>query len=319
MLGQWAHKHGRDYSSFIWDAVTDPTVFASFRRDPRYMAVVETLRPETGKMYLDHIRDVEIQKICLASDFADTIGAPATFAYEGAQLAPTTLRYGKILSDIVALFDFTAIEEIVEIGVGHGGQARILAEYAKQVGAALRVYTCVDLLPVLLLARQYLEHFTLSPQFCFLSKLELPRSTRWGLGISNYAFSELEETLQGEYIERILRRCDGGYLTMNSGLWRDEWQGQKCFTVERLLEVLPNAALLFDEPLTARDNYVIIFGRHRANEGGITLDAIRARSRAAEPPQKKVTRQGVWSKLLGRKAAHDLAHVRAKCSHGRGP
>ena len=290
MLKDWGHTKGGDYVAFLWRAVTEPEAFATFRRNPRYAAVVETVQPETGQAYLDLIRDETMRRVCFDSEAADRIGGAITHRYGSAQLAPTTLRYGKVLRDLVALFPhFASIDAMVEVGIGHGGQARIIAEYTARIGTALDSYTALDLLPALYLARLYLENFALRPRFRFVSKLELDRDPHWGLVISNYAFSELGKTLQDDYLVRVLDHCDAGYLTMNSGLWRGEWQGHECLTVEQLLARLPHAALILEDPLTAPDNYVVVFGRHSAG-AGVPLDQVRTRARAwaaQEPIRKK--------------------------------
>ncbi len=220
-----------------------------------------------------------------------------THPYGEVRLAPTTLRYCKVLCDLVALFpQFATIDEIAEIGVGHGGQARIVADYAARAGTGLKTYTCIDLMPVLFLARQYLEHFVLKPQFRFLSKVEIGPDWRCGLVLSNYAFSELGRALQEDYLERVLLRAGAGYLTMNSGLFADEWQGRPCLTAEALLTLLPNAVLLYEEPLSAPYNYIVVFGRHAAGTGTALVDVRhRATARAAEAPPRK-ERRGLFAK-----------------------
>jgi hypothetical protein len=292
MLTEWGHGQRGEYAAFIWRAVTDPAVFAEFRRDPRYRAVVETLWQETGQAYLDRIEDDGVRRLCLDSAPADTVGGPLTYDYGGARLAPTTLRYGKVLDDLIRFFpQFATVEDLVEIGIGHGGQARLVAAHAATAGTRLRRYTCLDLAPVLLLARQYLEHFRLAPQFRFLSKLELDADARWDLATSNYAFSELGLALQEEYLDRVLTRAGSGYLTMNSGLTEGAWRGQKCLTVEALLRRLENAVLCLEEPATSPDNYVVVYGRHAAP--GLPLATVReaARARAAAIPVKPARRR----------------------------
>jgi hypothetical protein len=297
MLRQWGHDKSGDYAAFAWEAVTNPRVFQSFRRDPRYTAVVETLWLETGQAYLDRIDDADVRALCLQSAAADAIGGPVTHLYEGVALAPTTLRYGKVLADLIALVPhFPVLEDIVEIGVGHGGQARLVAEYAAGGGLRLKTYTCLDLAPVLLLARQYLEHFRLDLRFRFASKLELGRDERWQLAISNYAFSEFDRALQEEYLERVLLRAEAGYLTMNSGLTEAAWKNHACFTAEELCRLLPNAALIDEDPPSAPGNYRLVFGRHAAK--GVPLADLRARA-AAHPVQKK-ERRGILARLSGR-------------------
>ncbi|HUB94611.1 MAG TPA: hypothetical protein VL993_01750 [Stellaceae bacterium] len=292
MLKEWGHERRGDYAGFLWRAATDPAIFASFRRDPQYRAVVETVWQETGQACLDRIADARVRGLCLGSAEADAVGDPVTFTYGGARLAPTTLRYGKILDDLIRYFpDFSNIEDVVEIGIGHGGQARLIAGFAAAAGTRLKTYSCLDLAPALLLARQYLEHFRLAPRFRFLSKLELDPEQCWGLAISNYAFSELGIALQEEYLERVLSRAEAGYLTMNSGLAEGQWRGQTCLTAEALLGRLPNAVLCREDPATAPDNYVLLYGRHAV--AGVPIDLLRseARARAAATPVSRARRR----------------------------
>jgi hypothetical protein len=292
MLKEWGHGGRGEYAAFIWRAATDPALFAQFRRDPQYRDVVENLWPETGQAYLDRIADERVRRLCLESSEADRVGGPITADYGGAQLAPTTLRYGKVLDDLVRYFPhFAAVEDVVEIGIGHGGQARLVAAFAAAAETGLRRYTCLDLAPVLLLARQYLEHFRLRAQFRFLSKLELEAEARWDLAISNYAFSELGLALQQEYLDRVLARAGSGYLTMNSGLIEGAWRGQECFTAEAMIARLENAVLVPEEPATYPGNYIIVYGRHRA--AGVPIETLRAeaRARAAAMPVKKARRR----------------------------
>jgi hypothetical protein len=85
--------------------------------------------------------------------------------------------------------------------------------------------------------------------------------------ISNYAFSEFSRSLQEEYLELILTKSRCGYLTMNTGLSGNiSLHGEPCLTVDELLDILPNAVLRREEPLTDRNNYIMIYGEHELTE-----------------------------------------------------
>ena len=65
----------------------------------------------------------------------------------GIAVSPTTLRYLKVANDLETLFSSLDGLRICEIGVGYGGQCRVL-----DAMFAVKSYTLVDLRPVLELA-----------------------------------------------------------------------------------------------------------------------------------------------------------------------
>lgn len=270
MLDKWAGaKKGDAYSDFVWHAATDSKAFSSFRRNRVYTTILEHVSTDLGEQYLSLITDPQVREICLNSDSADKIGSPKTALYEGHIISPSTLRYGKVANDLVHFFpDFGSVRTICEIGVGYGGQARILCEYSAQIGGALTRYELVDLPEVLMLSRRYLQHFHFSNEFAYRSKTEMGASgDGYDLVISNYAFSEFEKPLQKEYLEKILLKSKRGYLTMNSGLHDPQYpsdSGRDNYSQSDLLSILPNAKVLAEAPLTSKNNYIIVFGNHSA-------------------------------------------------------
>lgn len=101
--------------------------------------------------------------------------------------------------------------KICEIGVGYGGQARII--FAKFPRVAQ--YRFVDLQSVLNLSKKYLSHFSdISADLHFHTLDNLPQND-YDLVISNYAFSELSRAIQELYLEKIINRSKHGYITYN--------------------------------------------------------------------------------------------------------
>jgi hypothetical protein len=276
MSSQWLiGERGPSYIDFVWEAITSEAAFSRFRCDPRYTPILEHVSVQQGKEYLDLIRDDTIRRICMDSEFADTIGAPAVAVFDGRKLSPTTLRYGKVLQDLVDAFprlhDF---HSVVEIGVGYGGQARLVSEYVRHKRGRMRSYCLVDLLPVLHLSRLYLEHFSLMFEAAYHTRSTLPRAASYDLAISNYAFSEFNRELQSDYVERTLQRSLRGYLTMNSGLYESEQENRH--TAKELLGTLPAALVADENPKTGPDNYVLIFGTSGGNSP--SMQALKGRA-----------------------------------------
>jgi putative sugar O-methyltransferase len=265
MLDKWIGQKGLDYSDFVWRAATENAHFSSFRRRRMYARILENVDEAAGAECLSLITEPLLRTICLESEFADTIGAPKTALYEGRRLAPSTLRYGKIADDFVRCFPgFASFATVCEIGVGFGGQARVVATYRERKQAPLARYTLVDLPEVLMLAKRYLSHFELESPFAFLTKTELGRDSQtFDFAISNYAFSEFERPLQREYIEKVLLNARSGYIIMNSGAPDSaELKRKDVYLQDELLQLLPRATLAPEVPSTSRDNYVILFGEH---------------------------------------------------------
>ena len=225
--------------------------------------MLEHVTQAQGRVYFEQITDQAIRDICLASAPADEIGAPATMRIEGATISPTTCRYAKVADEILRLFPgFGAARTIAEIGVGYGGQARVIAEWMKTSEGPLSRYVFVDLPEVNLLAKRYIEHFFFDNRFDYLTMSELDGDAEYDFLISNYAFSELGRQVQDAYMKKIVRRTHSGYMTMNSG--RNDASGFDGFTEAELMSILPNAKVIDEVPLTKKNNYIVVFGEHCA-------------------------------------------------------
>lgn len=276
MLSNWISGTGGNYFDIAWQAVLVGDVQAKFRRDPIYMSVLEHVDKGLGDKYLSLIRDARLLDILRNSAAADLVGDPLRAEFNGIMLSPTTVRYVKVLQDLLDYFpQFNDFKSVVEIGVGYGGQSRVIQELCKREGSALELYTLLDLLPVTLLAQSYLDNFDLYARTIATTKTTLARDARYDLVISNYAFSELNRGLQEEYMRNVVSRSGCGYLTMNSGIPGISAWGQDSYEVGELLQ-LPNAVIVDEQPLTGTYNYVLVFGDHSVRNG-VPLDEFLAR------------------------------------------
>lgn len=230
------------YNAVCDKAASDDMFFEIFRRHPVYMDIVETLPPEPGLEYIK----IALQK---CPDFAqrvdefrrnDEVGSPlvATYSKIGA-FAPTTLRYIKIAADLQAMFGDLTSARIAEIGVGYGGQCRILSCLH-----AFASYTIFDLPDALRLAERYLGHFN-TPNVHSAS-LSADSST-FDLVISNYALSEIRKDVQDEYIVKVLSKSKHGYIIYNQQAFAAERPGYS-YTPEELAEKLSMAQIIKGYP-----------------------------------------------------------------------
>lgn len=209
------------YPCFCELASHDDGVFARFRNDPIYKGVVETVSREAGLDYLNKILE---QSKALPFNFSgfmknDLLGDPQIFTYrygflklKNISFSPTTLRYIKVLVDLMDLFGSLNDMRIVEIGGGYGGQCSVISSFFK-----LAHYTIVDLDPCLKLTKKYLE--TLGVRgVSYANMHEFEEVNNRGvidLVISNYAFSELSRSVQDEYVSKIISESSKGYFMCN--------------------------------------------------------------------------------------------------------
>lgn len=233
-------------------AARDPNALAAFKQDPDYTWVLEHVGCEHGREYLDLAlaRRPQLADMLDAFRRNDEIGSPAVCEYgTHGTFSPTTLRYVKVLADLLSFFGPLDGMRVIEIGGGYGGQCFVVS-----TGSRPASYTLVDLEPCLHLQRTYLERLGVTAQFALGD--DLPADGEYDLVVSNYAFSECVGRVQREYLERVLTRSARGYLTMN-------WTSPPRFRAlgrEELSTALPGARWLPEEPRTHPKNELLVWG-----------------------------------------------------------
>ena len=111
------------YPDFCARAAARDDVFARFRRDPVYTFVLEHVGPDLGAQYLEHALRQTPELGARFDRFrtSDLHGGPVTHPFPPyGDLSPTTLRYVKVLSDLVQLFGPLTDMRVIEIGGGTG-------------------------------------------------------------------------------------------------------------------------------------------------------------------------------------------------------
>ncbi len=229
----------------------DARLFATFRRNPGYTTVLEHVSEAQGRNYLNLLSPAGRAFACIAEAAKnDAIGNPVTMRLDsGLVISPTTLRYLKVADDIETLFGSLDGADVVEIGVGYGGQCRVLDSLFK-----IKSYTLVDLRPVLNLAAEFLAHFPLRTTVRFLTMNEL-EARSYSFLLSNYAFTEIKRDVQEIYYRKAFEGTPRGYITYN-----DIAPGEfKPFTCEELCQRL-GAVTFSEKPLTHPKNCIIAWG-----------------------------------------------------------
>lgn len=241
------------YPQVCIDAANNFKHFNRFRRNPIYAGIVETVSEDFGKKYLD-IFSKDKQIINNIEEFKknDDWGGAIIFNYQDVgSISPTTLRYIKVLSDLRKYFIKLDGLNICEIGVGYGGQCRIVNAMSSPGS-----YCMVDIHPALQLAQRYLNNYIVNAVLSFKTMNELDYNKDYDLCVSNYAFSELPRSLQDVYLKKIILRSKMGYVTYSDNFTPPEFNS---YRVDELLKIIPGAIKINENPVTG-PNLIILWG-----------------------------------------------------------
>ncbi|WP_304908565.1 putative sugar O-methyltransferase [Methylotenera sp.] len=249
------------YVKFVQSAVWNYKIFKKFKRHPHYQAILEHVNKEDGQKYFDIIKDDSPKFLDAISKLKenDLVGTPLIYDYpEIGSISPSTLRYIKVSSDLRKFFGDDIGQKIAEIGVGYGGQLLINDKIFD-----IKEYHLFDLPPVLNLVSKYLECHILNCAYKVLTLNQHVGDFTYDLVISNYAFSELPSQLQLKYIEKVISKSKKGYLTMNSGFENSVFINNK-LSLNDLKKLLPSFEIISENPITAPNNYVIVWGHNES-------------------------------------------------------
>ena len=251
-----------DYPEFCYNAAKHDEIFKNFRRYIVYRYIVECCSDEQGMNYLEvilndydfKITSEQWQNILLNDKLGNPMPCTYEFGNDALVCSPMTLRYTKVLCDIVKLFDVDSLRTVTEIGVGYGGQCRLLMNLL-----SIERYNLVDLPEAIALAERFLTELDTAGDIRYIDGTHLYNDLPCDLLISNYAFSELTKATQKFYIDRIISKSKAGYMTWNysaikSGGWREGYE------LEEILSMIPGAMTIPEVPLIMPGNCIIVWG-----------------------------------------------------------
>lgn len=241
------------YPDFCIKASIDSELFSNFRRNNIYRQILEHVSVEQGFNYLDEITNNNKGLLENIDNFKqnDNWGNPELFDFRGIEkISTTTLRYIKVLGDLINLFGKLDNYKICEIGVGYGGQCRIIDSINLP-----SEYTLVDIKPALMLTQRYLDNYILNSVVKYKTMNEL-NTKDYDLVISNYAFTELPRNIQEVYLNKIILNSKKGYITYNE-ITPESFNS---FKKEELIKIIPNSKIIEEKPLSHEKNCIIIWG-----------------------------------------------------------
>ena len=240
------------YPQLCLKASHDYRHFNTFRRHPVYSQILEHVSENQGSDYLQIIsRDDDILAAIDRFKDNDTHGGPRVCDYPRiGSISPSTLRYIKVLMDLKSHFQTLDGLDICEIGVGYGGQCRIINAYFMP-----EKYCLVDIQPALSLARRFLDHFPLHSTLTYKTMNEL-RHRSHDLVISNDAFTQLPRAVQDVYLRKVILNAKRGYITCRE-IASEEFDA---YTSAELTAMIPGAKILAEDPLRHPKNGIIVWG-----------------------------------------------------------
>ncbi len=200
---------------------------------------------ETAEMFYEHIMQnyTYLDKSFDAFFTNDNVGNPITHQIGKRKMSVGTLRFIKVLGDIL---QFCTPKSIIEIGSGYGGQCKVTKDYLNLD------YTLVDIPESLGVAEAYLKEFGIKPTL--LSTDSIPETGEYDLVISDYCLGELDRVGIDFYMENIISKCHNAYVTVNDN---DNTQ----YILESLKPLFKSVSFKEEEPKTSHhQNFIICAG-----------------------------------------------------------
>jgi len=243
-----------EYRQICLLAANNEQDFNIFKQNPSYIEILEHCSYEQGLVYKEYIDQnlSDINSFLEKFKQNDTLGSPTKYQYENIGLiSASTLRYIKVLTDLKKLFDSLDNFSIVEIGVGYGGQCKIISDYYN-----LSNYSLIDLDEPLALTNKYLSLLNVK-NFNIVNFDKIDNSQIYDLVISNYAFTEISREIQLQYIQNVIYKSKHGYITCN---FISQHFNIDSLSLEELIEILSvkfNVQKMQEYPLTFENNVIL--------------------------------------------------------------
>lgn len=245
------------YKNAIKLALNDDNIFNKFKTLPEYNVILEHASYNLGLECLKNIKKNNSVLLNHINEFKenDRYGGTIKFFYdEIGEISPNTLRYINVLSDFLSLNIDLNNKDIIEIGVGYGGQCLILSKYFN-----FKSYTLVDLIEPLELSKKYLELNNINNVF-YKNMEDLEDGIYYDMVISNYAYSECNKEVQDIYYDKILKNSKNGYMILN---FISKIHNIDSYSKDEIREKIPNSYFINEIPESSNNNIILIWNKNK--------------------------------------------------------
>jgi hypothetical protein len=239
------------YTDVCDAASQDQETFSKFKSERNYKSILEHTGYNNGRRYLRVLKKRGVRLPDEFLSFHSSLGNPERFSFNGlGPISPSLLRYFKVASDLDLHFPKWREQDIVEVGVGYGGQIAVLKELGHKGN-----YTGIDLQSVARLASKYLTTSGKYSNYSFRSSEGAEPALKGHHFISNYAFSELGPEIQERYFYEFVSSSASGYVSWND-FSEKALGGMTAETFRRSV----GGQLVPEEPQTYPNNCIILWG-----------------------------------------------------------
>lgn len=219
--GKWLAEAANSFFKECSNIVNDEKLFDNFKQNNIFTKIIgnDVRSTAIANQCFEKIKDSNLLKLIDKFKTNDKYGNPLLNSHENiGEISGGTLYFIFILNDIINKIGDIKDLNIIEIGSGYGGQAKIILDYG------VNNYTCVDVKEPLSLCKKYLGLFSYK-NVNFLETSEIKNSNLIksnDLVISNWCLSEFDLDGIKYYVDYIVKKCNSGYFLMNC--WDTERQ-----------------------------------------------------------------------------------------------
>jgi len=247
--GEWLPDIANRFLNECIDIVNDESKFNTFKQNSIFCQVIgnDIRSKELADIYYNNIlANTNIINNIKKYKSNDIIGNPILYEYPNiGYISPGTLYFLNILQDLQLHFGDISNFNIVEIGTGYGGQAKIILD------SNIISYTAIDVEPTLNLCKKYLNSFNYNNITFYDTNSIIIKD--YDLVISNWCLSEFNEEGIKYYIDTIIKHCNNGYFLMNI------WDERKQFLLDYLKQYFTDIQIFPENPKThSNDNWTLI-------------------------------------------------------------
>lgn len=249
--GSWVFQDqiGNEFLRECLNIINNPQLFDIFKQNQIFKCVIgnDVLSTTISDILYENIKDdKDILSHLDKFKTNDTHGSPNIYSYPAVgNISPGTLYFMNILQSIRNNFGDISNFDVIEIGSGYGGQAKILLDYG------VKSYSCVDVNETLTLCNKYLNLFNYT-NIQYHQTPNIPEKT-YDLVISNWCLSEFDTAGVTFYIDTIIKQCKFGYFLMNT------WDDRKDFIINEMHKHFSSVEILPEYPKTHQNpNWLLI-------------------------------------------------------------